>query len=347
MNRIGKTTLVAGLVAGLLTSVLAGCGSAGFNGIYSITLPGGANLGSHPYRVTAQFSNALNLVPQSAVKVNDVAVGRVVSIYLPAKSWTADISMEINGGVRLPANAIAEITSSSLLGEEYVALSAPPGISGHGRLANGALIPIYRTTSDVTVEEVLGALSLLLNGGGIAQIHTITTELNAALDGNVAQVRQLLHRLDVLLVNLNSHRSDIVTALNGINRLAATLAARNGQIAFVLGNLSPGIKVLAEQRSQLVAMLDALHSLSDAAVRTIRASQSSTIADLRELRPTLTELADAGQSLPLALQVLLTFPFTNQVLSDIKGDYLNAYLSLKAARGTTIIPPITPPEGTP
>jgi phospholipid/cholesterol/gamma-HCH transport system substrate-binding protein len=342
----GGRAIVATLTAGSLVA-LAGCSSSGFNGIYSITLPGGASLGSHPYQVTAQFTNALNLVPQSAVKVNDVAIGRVVRIYLPPGSWKADVTMEVNGSVRLPANAIAEVSQSSLLGEEFVALAPPPGGAGRGRLGNHAVIPVYRTTSDVTVEEVLGALSLLLNGGGIGQIHTITTELNAALDGHVAQVHQLLHRLSLLLANLNSRRGDIVTALNGINHLAATLARRDGQISFVLTHLSPGLKVLAEQRSQLVSMLDALHSLSDQAVQTITASKRDLVADLRLLRPTLAELARAGNSLPLALQVLLTFPFTDQVLSDIKGDYLNAYLSLRAAPGTTVIPPIKPPKGTP
>jgi phospholipid/cholesterol/gamma-HCH transport system substrate-binding protein len=326
------------LLASGLTALVTGCAS-------SIALPGGADLGSHPYQVTAQFTNALNLVPQSAVKVDDVAVGRVVRIDLPPAGWVADVTMEVNGSVRLPANAIAELTQSSLLGEQFVALAPPPGAAGQGRLRGGDVIPVYRTTTDVTVEEVLGALSLLLNGGGISQIHTITTELNAALDGHAAQVHELLHRLGDVLANLNARRGDIVTALNGVNRLAATLAARNGQIAFVLGNLRPGLAILSEQRSQLVSLLDALHTLSDVAVKTITASKRSLVADLRLLRPTLAKLADAGRALPLALQVLLTFPFTDQVLMDIKGDYLNAYLRLKAAPGTTIIPPITPPKG--
>ena len=41
--------------------------------------------------------------------------------------------------------------------------------------------------------------------------------------------------------------------------------------------------------------------------------------------------------------MLLTYPFTDQVLKDIKGDYLNAYLSIKAAPGTTVIAPVKPP----
>jgi len=315
-------------LAAVVTAVAvcaAGCGSGGFNGIYSIPLPGGANVGPHPYQVTAEFSNVADLVPQSAVKVNYVAVGRVTRIYLPTHSWTARVTMLINGSVHLPANAIAQVQQSSLLGEQYVALSPPPW-PPRGRLTDGAVIPLYRTTTNATVEEVLGALSLLLNGGGLSQLHVITTELNAALTGN-----------------LNAHRNDIIRALDGLNSLSATLAARNRQIGHVLDHINPGLAVLAEQRSQLVTMLNALHQLSDVAVHTINASQANFTANLRALAPILGNLANAGQNLPLALQVLLTYPFTDQVLKDIKGDYLNAYLSIKAAPGTTVIAPVKPP----
>ena len=337
--------LAAGVTA--VAVCAAGCGSGGFNGIYSIPLPGGANLGPHPYQVTAEFSNVVDLVPQSSVKVNYVSVGRVTRIYLPPHSWTARVTMLINGSVHLPANAIAQVQQASLLGEQYVGLSAPPGFAPVGRLTDGAVIPLYRTTTNATVEQVLGALSLLRNGGGLAQLHTITTELNAALAGNEPQVREFLGRIATLIGNLNAHRNDIVSAVDGLDSLSATLAARNRQVGHTLDHINPGLAVLAEQRSQLVTMLNALHRLSDVAVRTINASQANFVANLRALAPTLRELANAGQNLPLALQVLLTYPFTDQVLKDIKGDYLNAYLSIKAAPGTTIIAPVTPPASPP
>jgi phospholipid/cholesterol/gamma-HCH transport system substrate-binding protein len=94
-------------------------------------------------------------------------------------------------------------------------------------------------------------------------------------------------------------------------------------------------------------MLNALNNLSGIAVHTINASQAAFVANLQALEPTLTELANAGNSLPLALQVLLTYPFTDQVLKDIKGDYLNAYLSLAAAPGTTVIAPVHPSKPQP
>jgi phospholipid/cholesterol/gamma-HCH transport system substrate-binding protein len=337
---------LAAAAAGVLAAV-AGCSSSGFNGIYSLPLPGGASLGSHPYQVTAQFANVANLVPQSAVRVNDVAVGRVTGISVPRGSWIADVTMVVNGSVHLPGNAIAQVTQSGLLGEQYIALSAPAGVPPQGTLRGGAVIRIGRTTSNVTVEQVLGALSLLLNDGGIGQLHTITTELNAALAGNEPQIRSLLVQLNALLVNLNAHRGDITTALDGLATLSATLRTRDQQISNVLTQLTPGLAVLARQRQQLVTMLDALNALSGVAVRTINASQASFVADLKALDPTLQQLANAGQNLPLALQVLLTYPFTNQVLKDVKGDYLNAYLNVTAQKGTTVFPPVGPVYPTP
>jgi phospholipid/cholesterol/gamma-HCH transport system substrate-binding protein len=342
--KAGRLAWAAALAAAAAVLLAACGGGQGFNGIYSLPLPGGASLGSHPYQVTAQFTNVGDLVPQSAVKVNDVAVGRVTRIFLPPGSWTANVTMLVNGGVRLPANAIAQLQQSSLLGEQFIALSPAPGIPATGTLASGAVIPVAHTTSNATVEEVLGALSILLNDGGISQLHTITTQLNAALQGNEPQVRAVLGQITTLVGNLNAHRHSIVTALDGLNGLSRTLAARDRQIGNVLDHLTPGLKVLAAERDQLVTMLNSLDSLTGVAVHTIHASQASLVADLRLLAPTLKHLADAGQALPDALQVLLTYPFTNQVLKAIKGDYINTYLKVTAPKGTTVIPPVKPPK---
>jgi phospholipid/cholesterol/gamma-HCH transport system substrate-binding protein len=201
---------------------------------------------------------------------------------------------------------------------------------------------LSRTTGNATVEQVLGALSLLLNGGGIAQLHTIDSQLNTALSGNEPQIRSLLSQINDLATNLNAHRHDITSALDGLNQLSATLRSRDQQIGNVLDNLTPGLRVLRDQRAQLVTLLNSLHTLSGVAVQTINKSKADTVASLRALAPILRNLADAGQALPQSLQVLLTYPFTDQVLKDIKGDYLNTYLSVTAPPGTTIIPPVKP-----
>jgi phospholipid/cholesterol/gamma-HCH transport system substrate-binding protein len=336
-----RTATAAGIVTAA-SLLLSGCGG-GFTGVQDLPLPGGADLGDDPYTITAEFSNVLDLVPQAAVKVNDVAVGRVSKVSLPVNSWTAQVTLVLNGKVKLPANATAHLEQSSLLGEKYIQLVAPSQGAG-GTLADGARIPVAQTGRNVEVEEVLGALSLLLNGGGLPQMQTIAREINAALAGNEPEVRSLLRRLNQLTSNLDANKGDIVAALDGLNRLSATLATRNQKIGTVLNDLSPGLKVLEDQRGALVTMLRELENLSDVAVRTINASQEDFVADMRALAPTLRKLADAGEDLPRSLQVLFTYPFTDEVMNTIKGDYLNVYLSVTALPGTRVIPMISPAE---
>ncbi|MFC4035256.1 MCE family protein [Streptomyces polygonati] len=319
----------------LLALALTGCSLD----VQNMPLPGGADLGGHPYTVEARFADVLDLVPQASVRVNDVAVGRVTGIALAPDGWSAMVTMKVNGSVRLPGNAYAHLEQSSLLGEKYIQLAAPPADEpATGRLRSGAVIPVSHTNRNPEVEEVFGALSMLLNGGGIQQLKTISVELNKALTGNEPQVRDMLGKVDTLVTDLNGHRRDITDALDGVNELSATLAARDQEIGTVLTGLSPGLDVLEQQRGSLVTMLRSLDTLSGVAVDTVNRSKDDMVADLRALAPTLQRLADAGKDLPDSLQVLLTYPFTDQVLSGVKGDYLNAYLHITAAAGTRLIP---------
>jgi phospholipid/cholesterol/gamma-HCH transport system substrate-binding protein len=307
----------------LLVFVLSGCGSAGFNGMYQVPLPGGADLGDHPYRVSAQFGNVLDLVPQASVKVNDVAVGKVQKIELAADNVTAVVTMIVNGDVVLPGNAGAELRQSSLLGEKYVQLHEPAGKPAEGRLADGAVIPIDRTNRNPEIEEVLGALSLLLNGGGIDQLRTIVREVNLALAGNEPQLRSFLSTVDNVVGDLDGQRTNIIKAIDALNRLSGSLVDQTANLKAALDNLAPGLKVLNEQRDALVSMLGALDRLSAVTVDTVNRSKVDLVHDLQLLVPTLSKLAESGANLPNSLQFLVTYPFTDYFMHPLKGDFVN------------------------
>jgi len=321
-----RRAAVLALAALLTGATSAGCGVLD-GGLQGVALPGGVDTGDDPYHVTVEFSDVLELVPQSLVKVNDVSVGTVRDIELAPASWRAVVTLELHRDVELPANAVARVRTTSLLGEKFVDLAEPTAEPPRGRLADGDLIPVQRTGRATEVEEVLGALSLLLSGGGVDQIRTIATELNAALEGNEPQLRALLADLDTLISGLDARKEEINRALDGLNRLAATLAAQRGQLATALDGLAPGLAVLADQRAQLTGMLTALDRLSVVATDTINRSRDDLLADLELLRPTLTQLAAAGQDLPHALEIIATYPFTDAAVREtFKGDYVNIYV---------------------
>jgi len=330
----------------VLSVLAAGCTSDGMSGIYDMPLPGGADLGDRPYRVTVEFADVLDLVPQAAVKVNDVVVGRVETIELGDDGWTPEVVVAINGDVELPADAVASLRQSSLLGEKFVELGEPVRDSpATERLADGATITADRTNRHTEVEEVFGALSLLLNGGGIGQLQTINQELSNVLTGNESEIKAFLGNMDELVSTLDTHRGDITDALDGLNQLSTTLAARNEQIEGVLTELTPGLQALSDQRTALVTMLQSLDTLSTVAVDTINRSREDMVADLEALAPILRRLAEAGQNLPRALEILPTFPFTDPVLEAAKGDYINIFVEMDPEAGFTLpLPPLPLPS---
>jgi len=315
-----RRRLLAAALAGMVA--VSGCS---FSGIYDLPLPGGADLGAHPFTVKARFHDVLDLVEQSGVKVNEVPVGRVDSIELAPDGWSAEVTMLVNDEVDLPANTLAMLRQSSLLGEKYIELSPPPQDEASGRLRDGALIPIDRTNRNTDIEEVLGAMSMLLNGGGIEQLQTISHELNNALEGNEADIRATLTNMDTLVSTLDASKSDITQAIDGLNRLASTLNSEKDTIAGVIDNIGPGIEVLTQQRGQLVRMLQSLEALSTVAIDTVNASQEDLVADLKALTPALQKLGEAGSDLPKSLEVLFTIPFTDEAMNGVKGDYFNLY----------------------
>ena len=317
---------VAALGVALLAALaLTGCG---FRGLYSVTLPGGADLGDDPIRVTVQFVNVLDLVTQSAVKVNDVAVGRVESVELA--DWHATVTILVNGDVDLPANARAEISQTSLLGEKYVSLEQPTDGAPSGRLADGADIPLTRTGANTQVEEVLGALSLLLNGGGLNQIQTITKELDTAFGGNTEQIRDLFDRLDSITAELNDQRDVITGAIDKLNTLATTLNAQRQVLVDTLDTLPGALEVLASERGNLVALLKSLDTLSGTATRVIDGSTDNLVSALNSLQPTLEQLTKAGDDLGKGFELLGTYPFPRTSTNAVGGDYTNLIASLDA-----------------
>lgn len=328
-----SSAVKVGAVATVGLLALSGCAS---RGVYDMPLPGGADVGSRPYDVRVRFADVLDLVPNAGVRVNDVAVGRVSNIALAPGTWEAEVTVTVNGDVKLPANAIARLRQSSLLGEKYVELAAPPQAAS-GRLTDGATIGLNRSNRNPEVEEVLGALSLLLNGGGVAQLQDITKELNKAMSGRESDIRGLLDNLDELVSGLDAQRNDIVRALDSINRLSAKLNEQRGSIDTALRDLGPGLQVLNEQRGQLVTMLRSLDRLSGVATNVVDKSHEDLVHDLNQLAPTLHELSAAGDSLPKSLETLVTFPFPDNAVEGIGGsDFNNLYLKVDLNLSTIV-----------
>lgn len=339
-----RTRLALGLLAASLT--LSACE---FD-VYSLPLPGGPDTGDDPITVTAMFADVLDLVPKSTVKINDITVGAVTDVDLDG--YTALVTMELQNDVDLPDDAVARLRQTSLLGEKFVELDAPADGGNAERLGDGDLIQLEQTGRNPEVEEVLGALSLVLNGGGVAQLKTIASELNNALEGREDSARSVLRQLDVFTETLDDNKGDIVDAIERLNQLAISVRQQQGTIDEALDELPSALRSLDAQREDLVTMLESLNELGDVGVRVIEESKDTTIETFRQLQPVLTELANSGDAFVKAFNVFLTYPFVDEVVGRDPqvarnlhmGDYTNLSVELEVdlSLGLTGVPTSLP-----
>ncbi len=306
----------------LIVTVLFASGCK-FDGAYDLPLPGNKVASGDGYEVTADFADALNVVPRTAVFANDVPVGQVTEV--SRVGWHARVKFLVRKDIDLPENVQVDVRQTSLLGEKYIALVEPaPGTASSKRLSAGDVIPLSRTSRNPEVEEVLGALSMLLSGGGVGQLKTISHELNNMMNGRQDQARHLLGNLDRMIGGLDKQKNDIIGAMESIDRLSSTLVKEKDVIGEAIDSMGPALKVLNRQHKALITMLKQLDKLGVVGTRVLNKSTDNIVASLRHLQPTLTKLGDAGDSLATGLSMLASFPFPKEAANIVRGDYANA-----------------------
>lgn len=102
--------------------------------------------GRQSYQVSAEFGDIGNLKVRAPVRVAGVEIGQVVNITLDPANFQAKVTLRINNAVNdLPSDTSASVTSSGILGDNYISLT--PGYAATN-LQNGSVInTTYSATS--------------------------------------------------------------------------------------------------------------------------------------------------------------------------------------------------------
>lgn len=318
------------LCAAMVT--LSGCDLLG-----TVPLPGGAPVGDNPMEVMIEFDDVLDLAPQSAVKLNGVPIGRVSRVSLDSSGWRAVTTIQIPQQSRISSRVFATIQQTSLLGEKFVdlrtgnnidqPLGAPPE-SAPEFLQNFDVVPVENTRSATDIEQVLGAMSLLLNGGGLANIQPIVSELRQLTEGRESELARTIKEADLLLVSLEAQTDTILATLEDLTALSTSLSARQQKIDDVLASLPEGIQAVENQRPQFMELMKELDKLGTTGTRVLMASREDLIADLRALSPVLRKIAEISPDGAEVLRILPTFPFPDNSIPAVVGNSLNLFLSV-------------------
>lgn len=280
------------VVAALLLASLSGCGGAGST------------------VVTAQFTDAAGLFLGNDVGVLGVRVGSVTRI--EPRGDHVDVTLTIDHGVKVPADAGAVIVSRSVATDRYVELT--PVYDVGPQLRSGAVLPVGRTRTPVEFDDLLRSvtdLSTSLTGDRqtTAPLQQLLSIGATTLRGKGATVGASLDDLATTLTTVDEASGDVTGTLDGLDRLTRTLAENDRLIGQFDDQVTSAVSMLDDQSDAIESTFSALSAMLAkvaAFSREHRETISRQIGDITELSDALlahrAQLEQAVSTLPLMMQ---------------------------------------------
>jgi phospholipid/cholesterol/gamma-HCH transport system substrate-binding protein len=321
-GRVSRRTVAIGSGAMLL----AGCQ---FGGLNSLNMPGTQGHGKGSFSITVEVPDVATLPQNSPVMVDNVTVGSVSGIEAVQRTdgtFYAAVQLSLDENVKLPANSTAKVAQTSLLGSQHIELAPPVGEAPAGQMREGLQIPLSDSRGYPTTEEVLSALGVVVNKGNLGALQDITQEIYNGVAGREGQFAGLIPRLAELASSLNRQTDDIIATAEGLNRFAGVLARSKDSLGRALDTLPGALKVLNENRAQIVDAFAALQRLATVGARILSETKDDFAKDMVDLYSVLKPLNDNRGDFVSSLNGLVTFPFPAKNLARVaRGDYFNIF----------------------
>jgi phospholipid/cholesterol/gamma-HCH transport system substrate-binding protein len=318
---VRRLAAVGGALAATL-ALVSGCGPT----MADLPLPG-SGVSGDTIKVEVVFDEALNLARGAQVRVNGVSSGKVRSV--STKDFKAIAVLDVRRSARMRADATARLRYTTPLGELFVEVTNP---ATGPLIRDGATLPEQQTTTAPTVEDALASASLLVNGGGLNQLQTVTEELNASLGGREDTVRSLMQRADTFLTSANATTADIDRALRALATVSKVLNDNRATIESAMTDIRPAARVLRKNTPGLTRLLAKVTEFSGTANDVVGATRAQILQLLRQVSPVLDEFNANRDTLGPSLKALVSL--NDLINSAIPGDYANMKLEMQMDKVT-------------
>jgi len=330
VGAIGFVVLVVMVVAGSYASVTG----------YLPFVPRGGNL------VSAEFDTAFNLNTSTPVRVKGINVGEVDRIESRDGGRSARVVMRIDdrGRELLRADARAAVWSRLVLGgPAYIELT--PGRSEQP--LGEESIPLNRTSTQVGIDEVLGALTPNARNGlkktlaGVRTTFSDPTTAGAAIDKLAPDLKPLAPAVQGLRGTKDGDLGDVV---RGFDEIVTALGREESQLAGLIDGAGTTLAVTAARRADLASLLE----VAPSALRRTRVELAGLDRTLQVLQPLARELRPGvRRAAPALTELRPALTRTRTLLRYVRPlvgalDPAVSALRTTASRGTALMNDIQP-----
>jgi phospholipid/cholesterol/gamma-HCH transport system substrate-binding protein len=296
--------------------------------LVALTLAGCASSGSSGQRTaTAVFDDVGDLANGAQVQLAEVPIGSVTSISLDGDK--AKVTMELSKSVRIPANVTAALESTTILGDQFVAIEVPKNeLSANSPhvalLPNGGMI--RHTTVIAGLEQLVESGAQVFGAISTTELENVIAAGGEGFTGQEASLKALLSDFSTVATGYAQHTSEITAAVNGLNQLSSTLAPSSSANATALTTLSKTVAILAQQSSQFETLLQSIDNLSVQGRGILETYYPQIVTQLQTLEAVSAQLSQNQASL---VGILDELPLNNSALpSSVRGGYLQVFENL-------------------
>jgi virulence factor Mce-like protein len=239
-----------------------------------------------PKTITAYFAAATAVYPGDEVRVAGVKVGSIASIQ--PEGTQAQMTLDVDRDVPIPADAKAVIVAQNLVAARYVQLT-PAYLDSGPTMPDSAVIPVERTAVPVEWDEVKAQLMRLATDlGPTSKVSTTSVSrfIDSAADalgGNGDKLRQTLAQLSGVGRILADGSGNIVDIIKNLQTFVTALRDSNIQIVQFGDRLATLTSVVNDSRSNLDAALTDLSAAVGDVRRFIAGSRDQTAEQIQRL----------------------------------------------------------------
>ena len=266
--------------------------------------------------IIGKFAQVGDLVENANVQSSDVRIGTIKKIELDG--WEAQVTMCLNPEEQIPADVLAVVRTTSLLGEKFVDLQ--PQSQGEPFLEDGDILTSDKTSKATELEEIFAKLAGVIGTGNLEQINRFTSAQAKILRDHADEFREVLLDLRSFTDLLADRKSEIAGAVDHLDSVAATLIDQTPVLRRFLQSFADSSGVLADNKNGLRTLLFSLDRFTNVSVQLLEETDTSLNQQLRDLRPVLDTLVANSANLRETLQTLASFArFWPETMP---GDYL-------------------------
>jgi phospholipid/cholesterol/gamma-HCH transport system substrate-binding protein len=292
----------------------------------------------HGQQVTyrAQFTDVAGLVEGDEVRIAGVRVGQVTTIGLADRTDrpVAEVELEVEQDVPLPAAVEATIRYRNLVGQRYVALTEGQGSVGR-TLAAGDVIPLARTHPALDLTTLFGGFQPLFQALSPADVNRLSFEIIKVFQGEGGTVQNLLAHVASLSSSLADKDAVIGSVIDHLTTVLGSVAARDQQLNDLIVSLQQFVSGLAADKDAIFNSMQTIDTLAGSTAGLLQQARAPLSADIQQLGVLAGNVADSGHVLEHFLQMAPT-KLDLITRTAINGSWFNFFVC--GAGGYVVLP---------